>query len=100
MSATFSDLVLKTGEEFPSAVAVTGSFLMAMPDSDMLLYKLGEDYSHLVEAFPDAVLDLLYLTTPQADSTHYGLREVLDRLLHAKANFRTDRRFQYLERLA
>ena len=73
---------------------------MAMRDSDVLLYRLGEDCSHLVEAFLDAVLDLLYMTAPQADGAHYGLRTVLDRLLLTRPEFRTDRRFQHLERLA
>jgi hypothetical protein len=100
VSAAFSNLVLKTGNEFPSAVAATNNFLMAMRDSHMLLYKLREDYSHLVEAFPDSVLELLYLTISQVDSAHYGLREVLDSLLVARPEFRTDRMFQHLDRTA
>jgi hypothetical protein len=100
VSAAFSDLVLKTGNAFPSAVAATNNFLMAMRDSHMLLYKLHKDCSHLVETFPDAVLEPLYLTTLDVDGSYYGLREVLDCLLVAKPNFSTDRRFQYLERIA
>jgi hypothetical protein len=100
LSAAFSELVLKTGNEFLSAVAATKNFLTPMRDSHVLLYRLGEDCSHLVKAFPDAVLELLYLTAPQADGAHYGLREVLDCLSVARPEFRTDRRFQHLERLA
>jgi hypothetical protein len=100
VSAAFADLVLKTGNAFPCAVAATKKFLMANRDYDIFLYKLREDRAHLVEAFPEAVLELLYLTISQADGSHYGLREVLDRLLVAKPNFRTDRRLQHLERIA
>ena len=100
LSATFAELALKTGDEFPSAVASTKNFLMAMRDSNILLYRLGEKCSHFVKTFPDAVLDLLYLTALQADGAHYGLRKVLDCLLVARPEFRTDRRFQYLGRLA
>jgi hypothetical protein len=100
LSVAFAELALKTGNEFPSAVAATKNFLMAMRDSNILLYRSGEKCSHLVKTFPDAVLDLLYLTAPQADGAHYGLRKVLDCLLFARPEFRTDRRFQYLERLA
>jgi hypothetical protein len=100
LSVAFSELVLKTGNEFLSAVAATKNFLTPMRDSHVLLYRLGEDCSHLVKAFPDAVLELLYLTAPQADGVHYGLREVLDCLSVARPEFSTDRRFQHLERLA
>jgi len=100
LSAAFAELVLKAGNEFPSAVAAIKNFLMAMRDSGGLLYRLGEECSHLVKAFPDAVLDLLYLTAPQADGAHYGLRKVLDSLLDTRPKFKTDRRFQQLERLA
>src|SRR5262249_30214297 len=100
VSAAFSDLMLKTGKEFPSAVAATKKFLTPIRDHHMLLYKLRQDCAHLVEAFPDTVLELLYLMTAQTSGSHYGLREVLDRLLVARPNFRTDQRFQHLERLA
>lgn len=100
VSAAFSDLVLKTGKEFPNAVAATKTFLTSIRDHHMLLYKLREDCAHLVEAFPDAVLELLDLTTSQTSGSHYGLREVLDRLLVVRPNLRTDRRFQHLERVA
>jgi hypothetical protein len=100
VSAAFADLVLKTGNAFPSAVAATENFLIAMRDSTMLLYQLREAHADLVEAFPDAVLKLLHLTTSQEDGSHYGLREVLARLLVAKPRFRTDRRFQQLEKVA
>jgi hypothetical protein len=100
VSAAFADLVLKTGNAFPSAVAATDNFLIAMRDSTILLYQLREAHSDLVEAFPDAVLKLLHLTTSQENGSHYGLREVLARLVVAKPRFRTDRRFQQLEKVA
>jgi len=98
VSAAFADLVLKTGNAFPSAVAATKKFLIPVGDSDMLPYKLGEDSAHFVAAFPEAVLELLDLTTSNAGGSHYGLREVLERLLVASPNFKKDRRFQHLEK--
>ena len=100
VSAAFSDLVLKTGDAFPCAVAATQKFLMANRDHDMFPYKLRRDHTHLVEAFPDSVLELLYLTTPQTASSHCGLQEVLDHMLIVRPKFKTDRRFQHLERIA
>jgi hypothetical protein len=98
VSVAFANLVLKTGNAFPNAVSATKKFLTPVPDNHTLLYRLREDCSHLVEEFPDTVLDLLYLTASQAGG--YGLREVLDRLLVARPNFKTDQRFQRLERIA
>lgn len=100
VSAAFSQLVLKTGEAFPDAVAATKKFLMASRDYDMFPYKLREERAHLIEAFPDAVLERLYLTTSKAGGSHYGLREVLNHLVLTRPNFRMDRRFQHLERIA
>jgi hypothetical protein len=100
LSAAFAELALKMGNEFPGAVAATKNFLTTMRDSHVLLYRLGEDCSHLVKAFPDAMLDLLDLTAPQADGANYGLREVLDCLSVARPEFRTDQRFQHLQKLA
>ena len=99
VSAAFSDLALKTGNAFPYAVAATQKFLMANRDYNMFPYKLRGDHAHLVEAFPDAVLELLYLTAPQTGSSHYGLQEILDRMLIVRPKFKTDRRFQHLERI-
>lgn len=100
VSAAFSQLVLKTGEAFPDAVAATKKFLMASRDYDMFPYELREERAHLIEAFPDAVLEVLYLTISNAGGSHYGLREVLNHLVLTMPNFRMDRRFQHLERIA
>jgi hypothetical protein len=100
VSTAFSDLVLKTGNAFPSAVAATKKFLTAIHGPHMLLYQLRRDSSHLIKAFPEAILELLALTISQSDGSHHGLREVLDCLLVARPDFRTDRRFQWLERVA
>jgi hypothetical protein len=100
VSAAFSDLVLKTGNTFPSAVAAIKKFLVPIHNPHMLLYKFRKDSSHLVKAFPDAILELLYLTTSQTSGSLYGLRAVLDCLLVARPDCRTNRKLQQLERVA
>jgi len=100
VSAAFSELLLKTGQEFPSAVAGIKKFLMPISDHPRLPYKLRQDSLHLIEAFPDDVLEVLSLTMSNAGGSPYGLREVLDLLLTARPNFRTDPRYQRLERIA
>lgn len=101
-SSGFLQIIERAGDDFPEIVAALRSFLRPIDHLDVFVYRLKRDDpegKNYASRFPDAMLDLLDLVVGGTTS-HWGLSEILDRIVEAKPILRQDDRWRRLRALA
>ena len=92
----FIDLVVWTGGEFPSALALVRHYLVPFKGRRGNFRSLLE--SEVASQFPNETLDLLWLVCGRRGyGPSYDLAEIIDQLIAASPTIETDRRLQWLE---
>jgi hypothetical protein len=97
-------LLEESGEFFPRGVDLVADFLVGVPNSDILVYKLGGEvdngHSSLAKRYPEQTLTLLSkIVDENSPRPPYGLAEVMTGLVEACPDLRQDVRWQRLHKL-